>query len=371
MTTIQWVAVEARTGKVIADLPLLSCPRVRRSIGRYETATATLPIAVGSTPENWLDATQPGAANLILLQDDLPIWGGMVLRRNRGVGDTVELTVATLESYFDRRFVGDVTYTSTGQNTIASGLVTSYIAAGVNGGLPIRVEVLGGAGTLRDRTYADRDDRTVYSALTDLMGVDGGPEWTVEWEWQHSPERITPVFRVAARIGVAPMLGLFPAATFEYPGQVSIVSLADDFSSNKGANSVVAVTTAQGDVRPQSPAQVRVDGSRPTFEYRWTPSTSITVVDTLTAHAVSALDVLGSGTSSLSLTAVVQDAPKLGVDWSIGDDIGFKLGGIDQAGNETADAFPGGMSGVARAVGWEYEPDGIGYVTPILAGTEV
>lgn len=390
-----WVAVDARTGILIADLPDLSVPTIKRTICRYESATATLPLP--TAPENWVEATRPKAVNLILLSDDDPVWGGMVSTRTRDSGDLVQLALATAESYFDSRYVGDVTYTGIGQNAIVASLIGAYVADGAKPGLPIRVQyATSGVGTLRDRTYKDASDKTVYSVLQELAGVEGGPEWTIEWEWQHNPERITPVLYVGDRIGVA-VTGASPAASFEMPGAVLAAGLVEDYTSGKGANDVKAVSTATGDVRPESPHIVPdVADGRPTIEYRFTPSTTITSTDTLTDHARRALAVMQSGSVALTMAADYLSAPPLGTDWRLGDDVGYVIGGREPDGSthledglfsavftetfgvtgsvldypdgrDTVPAFPGGFSGVARCIGWELTPDApTPIVTPIL-----
>jgi len=405
VSELSWVAVDARTGLIVEDLPGLVVGSVRQTIGRYESATASLPLP--TAPGEWLSATRPGAVCMVLLSqavdglgnhvgESVPVWGGMVTRRPRTEADTVEMSLSTLEAYFDRRYVGDETFVGVGQNAIVSALVGKYAADGVRPGIPIRVQ-MSGAGTVRDRTYLDRDDKTLYSVLTELMGVDGGPEWSVGWEWQHNPERLTPVLYVGARIGRAVTAGLAPAATFDIPGPVTTVVVDEDYSAGKGANDVMAVSSATGDVRPQSPRQVTSDTSRPTFELRFTPSTSITQVATLTGHALSALALVADGARTVALSAAEAYAPKLGTDWVIGDDIGFAIGGLsspeprrvssddlfvdtftDRFGSsgtvtvapapvDLVPAFPGGMSGVARAIGFEMTLGGVAMITPILA----
>ena len=396
-----WVSVDARTGVILADLPLLDVDKIKRSISRYDSATASLPLA--PPPAGWELATREGGAVMVLLGDATPIWGGIVTQAPRGSGDTVEMSLATVESYFDRRYVGDVTYTQVGQNAIVADLIARYVATGPRGGLPIRAVQVGGAGTLRDRTYTDASDKTVYSCLTELAAVDGGPEWTVEWEWQHDPERITPVLYVGARIGAAVNAGLAPVSTFDLPGCVIEATVFRDYSAGKGANVVVAVSSAVADVRPQSPAQVAADDGRPTYEHRWTPSTSITEVSTLTAHARSALATLAPGAVAVTLSANAGTAPRLGIDWVLGDDVGYALGGLETDprthmvdvyddlwsdiwsdtwggtflrrekalvnpdGRDSVPAFPGGIAGAARAIGWELTLGATPIVTPILA----
>jgi hypothetical protein len=149
-----------------------------------------------------------------------------------------------------------------------------------------------------------------------------------------------------------------------------------------------------------------VDDGRPTFEVDIQPSTSITDIATLTAHAQSALVTLAPGGRALALSAVVEKAPLLGSAWVLGDDVGYKIGGLERDprmhdvdvysdtwwpddiwplddiwgvftgrervpvnpnGRQSVPAFPGGISGVMRAIGWELTLDGVMVVTPILA----
>lgn len=394
MPELTWVATDLKTGVLLADLPDLDVDSVKQTLGRYESATASLPLP--TAPENWQRATLEGASVLWLLSDGMPVWGAMVTEPNLSEGDTVELSIATQEAYLDRRFGGDEVFVQVGQNVIIKTLVEKYAVLGPNGGVPFRVQfTTAGNGTLRDREYKDADDKTLYSILTDLMGIDGGPEWTVGGEWQHNPERITPVLYVGDRIGKAVTAGLGPAATFEMPGCVSSFVLVRSYAGGKGANSVMAVSTASAAVRPQSPPQLSTDPTRPTFEHRYTPSTSITEVSTLTDHAVAALAILANGSAVIALSAEVGSAPVLGLDWAIGDDIGFSVGGLEDdprtriahdifsdifsdifgqtgvvkvnpAGRDIVPAFPGGLTGIARNIGWELTLGETPIVTPTL-----
>ena len=370
--TYYWLATEARTGKIITDLSLLDVTSVKRTIGQYESATATLPVAAKFAPAGWQRATMEGATILWLLADNpndpargIPVVGLMINRTSPDDSDTLKLDLATLEAYLDRRYVGDKTYVQVGQNNIIADLINSYVLDGSGGvnGLPIRVQT-SGPGALRDRTYLDIDDKTVYSVMTSLSGVIGGPEFTIGGEWQSNPERITPVIFVADRIGSAVTPGLLPSTTFEMPGSVTSFKMVRDFSSGKGATSVIAVSTANGNVRPQSPAQVSAQNERPSFEMRYTPSTSITDIDTLTSHAKSALGNLAQGAISVALASIDSVGTRLGVDWSLGDDIGFVIG-------SDVPAFPNGLTGRARAISWMLTLGNTPEVTPTLTNAVI
>lgn len=356
---LSWVSVNANNGSIIADLPTLKAEgALKQTLMRYESATVRLPM--DEAPGNWRQATRKGAVFLVALDEatdgearGVPLWGGLVIRRTRTVGAGVEMSLATAEAYFDRVYVGDHNYRGAGQNGIIQQLVAIY-----GTGLPLRVELLDGGGTPRDRTYRDSEDKTLYSVMTDLSGILGGPEWTVGWEWVDD-QRLGLVLYVGSRIGRSAPAGLNPAAQFHLPGDVSSAELVEDFGADAGANDIMAVSTGTEDARPQSQHQTNPNDFRPRFEFRWTPSTSITNVDTLTSHAQRALEAMKDGTVALTLTANREEAPKLGRVWRIGDDIGFDI---------ESPEFPDGLTGTARAVGWELTNT---QITPLIDVTAV
>ena len=364
---LSWVACEALTGRVIERLPALECRQIAVTIGRYESAVgAALPLS--SAPAEWERAVLEGATFLVLRDGPTnPIWGGWVLASPRTDADRVELTLPTAEAYLDARYVGDEDYGNegaglVGQNLIVKDLVEKYVAAGPNGGIPIRVEVLGGDGTPRERHYRDAANETVYSRLQELSKLPGGPEWTIGWE--HSVVdgvvRYTPVLYVGDRIGSSPMPGMGPGAVFRLPGAVSSTRQERDYSRGKGANHVRAWSAGQGDEHPAASYTVP-DLDRPTVEYRFSPSTSIVDEATLAAHAERKGLSMAQGRRSFTVTANYDSArtPRLGVDWGVGDDIGLVL---------AAPAWPRGVRSVHRALGWRMTLDGVPTVAPVLAG---
>jgi len=393
---LTWFAVDMRTGVVLADLPTLSADTLSVVLGAYSTTIATLPIV--DAPVDWERATLHGGSVLVLADDPgdgtVPtvLWGGFAVQRTRTSGDTISVSLATLEAYLDRRFVGDKTYTATGQNSIVEDIVTTYVADT----LPITVVKMDGAGTTRDRTYADSDDKSVLSVLNELAAVQGGPEWTIGWTWTNgTTTTVTPVLYVGSRVGAAATAGLDPAATFEMPGAVTSAEFTEDFTSGNGATSVIAVSTASTDTRPQSPAQTSGDVVRPTFEHRFTPSTSISSTTTLTEHAARAVASMANGARTLKLTAAWDEAPVLGTDWSLGDDVAYVIGGLvadpttttaydlyidtytdvygatgtvlaHPNGLPSVPAFGAGLSGTARCIGWELTLAEPKTVSPIL-----
>lgn len=361
---LSWVACDFVTGRVLADLPdLTPQSALRLTIGQFEQNTLTLPLS--TAPLDWLDVTRPYAVNLIALDDITgnPVWGGPITQRIRSEGDTVQLPVATGEAWFDRRYISPAIssavittpsygyYANYDQCQLAADLVTRYAQVGVKPGMPVRVVWTPSAQPGRTHIYSDADDKTLYSGLQDLSGILNGPEWLLTWEWQHNPERITPVFTVADRIGQSPPAGGQPQAVFYLPGSVSSVSFIEDYTGGKGANDVTAVGPGQGNSRPSFRQVATNLGGRPTVEFRFNvPAVgqlTVAQIQALKGYASQALTFMGDGGQSITLTADSTDptTPKLGVDWVIGDDIGYQIDPIP--------AFPDGLSGITRCIGVE------------------
>lgn len=350
---LSYVSVDLNTGLMIADLRnIVFSGSHKQTIGRPESTSASLPL--DGAPSNWWTATRPLSTAIVCLDDDgqTPLHGWYIDERHTSHLNAIELSLITIEGYLDRRNVGDVTFTGIGQNHIIKNLVESYVKTGAKRGIPIRVQIDGTDAKLRTITYADSGDKSVLTALTDLSGLLGGPEWSCEWE--NVGNLITPVIRTADRLGAAAPAGLKPNAWFNLPGDVTDARLIESFKKDVGANDTMATSSGTGDARPQSTHHTFTTDNRPTIEHRWTPSTSITVQQTLEDHAERALQAMRRGGVALTITSNRKAALSLNDDWRIGDDVGFDL---------TSPAWPKGLQGTARVIGWELTEKEI---TPIL-----
>lgn len=370
-----WLSVATLTGRVLAELPDFDCAQVSKQIGAGTTASGTLPLT-DDTPPEWPRAILEGGAALVLVDEDsgIPVWGGMIVHTTPDHTDKVPISLATYETgYLSRRFVGDVDYDQTGAVDIAIDILQRFVLTGSNGGIPMRIVVEGTSrGVVTDQSYQDTSDKTVLSALQALSALDGGPEWTINWETLDSGQTYTPLFRISGTsLGTRVPAGHSASATFEIPGPVSSVSLDRDYTDGNGANDIMATSTASGASRPQSAHVVVPDPNRPTFEDRFTPDTGIDDLDDkLDSYARARAAQIAGGTLTLALTAAVENAPKLGTDWSEGDDIGYVVGGLDRFDRDLVRAFPGGISGVVRTAGWVLDLTGLEQVTPVLEGPD-
>lgn len=355
---LAWLACDLATGKIIEELPDL-VPKSGPLISTLATATSTsfqLPIplgAPGAAPRDWQSATQEAQTMIVSVLAGQPVWAGIVLVVDTGTSPVADIACVSLEGYLDRRYVADHSWTAQDEaSVIATGLFGDANTEGI--GLVIDAPA---TGSLRDRVYADRDDKTVYSALRELMAVVDGPEWTIDLGWTDATQTaVQKIARVRKRIGVAATIpnAVFDtqsSAVFDTRGAASTqYRVVRDYTSGKGANHIVAVSSGQGDSRPQStPArdEAALAGGMPRWEYRYTPSTSILDTDVLDSHAVGALELKARGARTISITARAGAYPLLGTDWGKGDDIGYNLVGH---------GHPDGLAGTARCVGWQLDP---------------
>ncbi|MET7649304.1 hypothetical protein ABZS83_37980 [Streptomyces sp. NPDC005426] len=351
---LAWYACDFRTGQITEDLPSLKpTGPLTKQLGKHTSSTFEL--GLGGAPPGWEEATAEGRSLLVGVDTaiDQPVWAGMVLTRDGGSGQTVSLGTATPEAYLDRRYTGDQTLIQQDQ----AGVITALMTAPLTQGPPFVMDAPP-TGVLMDYTVQDSDDRTVLSALTEIMGLNGGPEWTVDIAWADAAHSgfILPV-------RVRPAIGLQypePEAVFDFPGSVSVYTLAESYEQGKGATVVQARGEGEGAGRLTSDPQIATDleaAGWPRYVYRYTPASGITDPTQLTAHSSKSLGVMKTGASVWSLEAVASRAPRLGRDWGIGDTVRVAV--------ETSPRHPRGANIVARAWAWELDPSN-DRIKPIL-----
>lgn len=349
---LAWYGCDLRSGGIIEDLPSLTpSGPLSRHLGDVTTLQATL--ALPGAPAGWVEATAPGATMLVAVDTttDTPLWAGAVVTRDGGSDQSVQLGAATLERYLDARYPGTQTLIGTDQAAVVSALVTPALTDGP----PITIDAPSTGVTMNYLTQ-DGDDKSVLSCLQELMGMDGGPEWTIDVTWNagHSG------FQFPLR--VRPAIGLHAATspTFDFPGCVSAYTLAESYEAGKGATVVVARGEGEGISRLTSSPHVAtllIATGWPRWEYRFTPATGVTDPDQLEAHAARSLTLMAQGAQVWSVEAVASRAPRLGQDWGLGDTIHLAV--------ETSPRHPSGAEMTARCWAWELDA-GADRIRPIL-----
>lgn len=355
--TVRWISCDARTGRIIEELPNLApTGSFGQVLSSMSSCGFSLPIPLSFEEARWLPATVPGRSMFVAIDGatEDPVWAGIVNRRRGGTGEHLELGAENIETYLNRRYVGDHTWSQVDDiSVIAAGLLGDADDEGIN----LVVDAPAG-GVLRDRTYYDKDNKTVYRALSELSKVINGPEWTIDVAWEDADQLVvTKTARVRRRIGVASpnpdaVFQTTAAAVFDTKGTSSArYTLDEDYTDGKGANHVVAYSSGQGDSQPFSaPARAEdlIAAGMPRFEYRFQPSSSISDLSTLNSHAQARAAVMRMGGSAWVVEARWSQYPRLGKDWHIGDDIGWDLIGH---------RHPGGVQGTGRAIGWDADPE--------------
>lgn len=342
MTAVSWYGCDFPSGRIIAELPGVTTDGpLSQRIGSYSSTSLSLDLSA-RTP-GWIAATQSGRALLVACIADDPVWAGLVLPRDRGSSRVATLTATTMESYLDRRYTGSLTL-SGDLADIAAGLLSAIVSD-----TPCMAVSAAPTGVTSSRKYLDSDDQTVFSALTELMGLDAGPEFTVAPAWLSDRTGFTFNIAISPRLGISTAN---PAAIFDYPGPVVEYSQQESYEGSKGATVVVATGAGEGPSRATSGALTSslVSIGWPVYEYRFSPGPDITSLSALQSHASSALAAMETGASAWTMVAHLADAPPMGRDWSMGDYVSL----VVQPG--TSPGHPEGATVSGRVWAWEMDP---------------
>lgn len=352
---ISWHSFNLRSGRRGISLVTQQKGTLKRIIGEPTDTTLAVSCSNDGAPRpEWDQATQPGTTMLVALDEESEqiIWGGMVLRRVSDPTEWVNVSLMTLEHYFERRFVGDLGFIDADQMTIAAGLLDELDVDGLDFTVDAPV-----SGTLLTRTYAEQEDKTVLSALTELVEVEDGIEFTVDLEWvDDTHTQIERIVRISDRIGTSPTI----PTQWTMPGCITDFELIEDYTAEYGANDVLAVSSGEGESRPESGAEATdlIAAGWARFQMHYTAAASITDFVQLAAHANAKLTDVKNGLSQFSFVANLDSAPRLNVDWHLGDDIEAALicpRFPEHAGTD-GEMIPGFVRR-QRAVGWEIDHD--------------
>ncbi|MER8220348.1 hypothetical protein ABTZ58_07070 [Streptomyces sp. NPDC094143] len=350
---LAWYGCDLRTGGIVEDLPAIKpAGALARRLG--DTSTTQFELALAGAPHDWESATAPGRSVLVAVDTatDLPVWAGVCLPREGGSAQTVSIGAATLERYLDSRFPGTQTHIGVDQADVAAALLAPALVDG-----PAFVIDTVATGTAMDYLTDDGDDKSVLSCLQEVMGLDGGPEWTVDVEWNAGRDGFVFPIRVRSAIGVQTDM---PEGTFDFPGCVASYSLAESYEAGKGATAVLARGEGEGSSRLTSSlheASALLAAGWPRWEYRYTPATGVTDPDQLQAHAAKTLALMGQGAQVWSIEATASRAPRLGRDWGLGDSVRLAVA--------SSPRHPAGADVVARCWAWELDV-GANKIRPIL-----
>lgn len=354
---VEWWSVDFKTGARGNRLHVASAGKVSRIIGAATDTTIQVRCANdGATLPGWDEATTPGRSLVVAVTPggDRIIWGGLVRRRTSTAGPWVSVSANTLESYFFRRYINTpLTWTDADPVQVAVDALGQ-----VTGLTPLTVAATMTGNAVIDGYYDTTDNKRIGDLLTDLSGLAGGIEWTVDLEWAdpaHTTMRY--VTRVAPRLGTPAGVA---ATQWTMPGPVRDFTFIEDFAENTGANDVLALSSGEGGSKPRSTRyeDTALLAAYARFERRFTPATSITSIQTLDQYAEAELTATRLGLTQLNLDANLDAAPQVNRDWWMGDDIDVAL---------TCERFPrtkdaqgywqAGYTRRLRTIGWDLDFD--------------
>lgn len=352
---VEWWSVDFKTGARGSRLHVDAAGKVSRIIGVSTDTTVQVRCANdGVAIPGWDEATALGRSLVVAVDadGDQIIWGGLVRRRTSAKGGWVDVSANTLEAYLSRRFINTtLTWTDEDPSTIAANALATITDLP-----PLTVSTVLTGTRIIDGFYDTSDNKRVGDLLTDLAGLAGGIEWTVDLEWidaDHTLMRY--VVRVAPRLGTPASEA---ATQWTMPGCVRDFSFIEDFGEENGANDVLALSSGEGGSKPVSTRyeDTVLLGSFARFERRFTPATSITSSSTLDQYAEAELARTRLGITQLTIEANLDAAPQVNRDWWMGDDIDVAL---------TCDRFPrkvdaegfweAGYTRRLRTVGWDLD----------------
>ena len=339
---VRWLVADLKTGNVLEWLPF-NRGTVSRTLCDYTSDTVSVPMPLHGAASGLGRRIRKGRTAIVCLINNKPAWSGIPMKTISGHNIDMQLGCVSIEGYLWRLFVRDLYFENVDESAIVAGLLSS--AAGANG---IRLIMdCPPTGVRRTRRYFHTDNAYVGDRLKELSEVIDGPEWTIDTEWDVENERVVWVFRLRRRIGVTE-----PRVTLATDGPAAARwELTDDFAEGYGATHVLAYSSSgEGEARPESApfvaSALEADGF-PRYEYRFSPSSSITDLETLNDHAESELRFTQNGTRSLKMTVRRNAEPgRWAVDWDMGDNLRFDLKGP---------LYPDGYQGAARCIGWKLD----------------
>jgi hypothetical protein len=106
-------------------------------------------------------------------------------------------------------------------------VVQALATPALTGGPPIVIDAVN-TGVLMDYPTSDGDDKSILSCLQEVMGLDGGPEWTIDVIWNTAHTGFQFPLRVRSAIGVQTTT---PEAVFDYPGCVAEYVLSESYEA--------------------------------------------------------------------------------------------------------------------------------------------
>jgi hypothetical protein len=246
VSTYRYLATNLLTGVVVADsLPLRvdSFGRNLAGVGQAGQLTGTLDLGATGFQSAYLGALEPRRTLLWVLQDEYPVWAGVVWdwQHQSAKADQLPIVANELGSLFSRRQIRvDQAFTNADLYAVIRGLV-DYGLTKASGGVAQLLHTTNVSGTAVTTTFPAASSASVTDSINQFAS-----QYGVEYAWDpgFSP---TGALAIRLRIGTAATMGRPYSATnllLEYPGNVADYSWPRLGSSS--VNSLQASAAGQG-----------------------------------------------------------------------------------------------------------------------------
>jgi hypothetical protein len=370
---LSWIVVDTKTGGQRGELPLSVSGDVERTVGASSALSATLDLEDARCPADWENLLDARFNTLVLDDDGHPLNSYVIDQCPFGEA-TVQIALKSAESLLesvncwthDFYEVADpkanpADAAANDEANVAATLLSDVI--GPDHGFDLDITL---TGKTADHSYSFEEDRTVLSALNDLMEADGGPEWTIRYAWSDDvPARLVKTIHIAPTIGT-----VIPSTVVD---DKHLKSRTRTVATGPGtlATHVIAVSDGSGEYRPMSVPfvdQDALDAGAIRREAR-VHVTGVDDQDQLNRIGEAGLRRRWSGltTWAMTLTATEPGCPRPGRDFDAGDTVQIQTG--PRVGRITGTVYDSASwHGMARIIGWRAQIVGSTFstVTPVF-----
>lgn len=309
---VKFKLVSATDGHELGELANIQTNNIAVSMLDVETASFKVPYS--SLPADWVGSLQPYKSVIILENDGIALYGGFITKRTRAQSsDTVQLDCTDVLGYFKRVYVPTLSYSQVSQTLILKNVINETLRYST---VPIVVEATESP-IKRDRTYNEADNKTLFDVIDSFNGLDNGTELSHEWAFNTIKRVWECTIYLADHIGSQQPLQLDASIFNDF-------SIVEDYTAGYGANSILAYSSS-GNSQLESSWHSSKYWGRPLLQYKWSPSSSITNVDTLNSYAAQKLHDIELGSVSYSFSCAFNLLPPFGIVWHCGDLMSFTI----------------------------------------------
>lgn len=356
---VTWFGVHRVTGKIITELPDMR-GKFGKVLSAYGTGELAIPITRGGPghlPVQLIEPCVDGRSGAIVaVVNDLPMWMGLTTV-SRSRSNEIRVNCVTPEAYLTKRFIRDALFDEQDRALVALSLIQqAEDIDGVGQGLGLEYDVtLTGEGTTI--TYLTTDRQQIYAGVRDLCTA--GLEWEIALDWADSRQTgFVKIARIARRIG---RITGTPTAMFETGDAGSVIDyeLTESWSERQYANHVTAIGPGQGESQPVSTPvidQGSLDSGNPLVELVVNGGSNINTDILVNEYASAEATRVRSGTTSLSITANINQYPRPGVDLMSGDQASYRLESDRHPGPSAMDPTDLRLVGERRMTSWSMSP---------------